>query len=42
VAAGVAAERVLPAEGIICARQLIGVTLILAAGVPLAPLTAER
>jgi hypothetical protein len=32
VAAGVAAERVLPAEGIIWARQLIGVTLILAAG----------
>jgi uncharacterized membrane protein YidH (DUF202 family) len=30
VAAGVAAERVLPAEGIIWARQLIGVTLILA------------
>ncbi len=29
VAAGVAAERVLPAEGIIWARQLIGVTLIL-------------
>ena len=30
VAAGVAAERILPAEGIIWARQLIGVTLILA------------
>src|SRR4029453_19467879 len=30
VASGVAAERVLPAEGIIWARQLIGVTLILA------------
>jgi inner membrane protein YidH len=30
VAVGVAAERVLPAEGIIWARQLIGVSLILA------------
>jgi putative membrane protein len=30
VAVGVAAEQVLPAEGIIWARQLIGVTLILA------------
>lgn len=30
MASGVAAERVLPAEGIIWARQLIGVTLILA------------
>ena len=30
VASGVAAERVLPAEGILWARQLIGVSLILA------------
>ena len=30
VAVGVAAERILPAEGIIWARQLIGVSLILA------------
>ena len=30
VAVGVAAERVLPAEGIIWARQLVGVSLILA------------
>ena len=30
MASGVAAERVLPAEGIVWARQLIGVTLILA------------
>jgi putative membrane protein len=41
VAAGVAAERVLPAEGIIWARQLIGVTLILA-GVVTAALARRR
>jgi inner membrane protein YidH len=41
VAAGVAAERVLPAEGIIWARQLIGVTLILA-GVVTAALARPR
>jgi putative membrane protein len=41
VAAGVAAERILPAEGIIWARQLIGVTLILA-GVVTAALARRR
>jgi putative membrane protein len=41
VAAGVAAERVLPAEGIIWARQLVGVTLILA-GVATAGLARRR
>jgi hypothetical protein len=41
VVAGVAAERVLPAEGIIWARQLIGVTLILA-GVVTAALARRR
>jgi putative membrane protein len=41
VAAGVAAERVLPAEGLIWARQLVGVTLILA-GVVTAGLARRR
>jgi putative membrane protein len=41
VAVGVAAEQVLPAEGIIWARQLIGVTLILA-GVLTAALARRR
>lgn len=41
VAAGVAAERVLPAEGILWARQLIGVSLILA-GVVTAALARRR
>jgi putative membrane protein len=41
VAVGVAAERILPAEGIIWARQLIGVTLILA-GVVTAALAPRR
>ena len=41
VAAGVAAERILPAEGIIWARQVIGVTLILA-GVITAGLARHR
>ena len=41
VAAGVAAERILPAEGIIWAMQLIGVTLILA-GVVTAALARHR
>ena len=41
VAACVAAERILPAEGIIWARQLIGVTLILA-GVVTAALARRR
>jgi putative membrane protein len=41
VAAGVAAERVLPAEGILWARQLVGVTLILA-GVVTAALAQSR
>jgi uncharacterized membrane protein YidH (DUF202 family) len=41
VAAGVAAERILPAEGITWARQLIGVTLILA-GVVTAALARRR
>ena len=45
VVAGVAAERVLPAEGILWARQLIGVTLILACVVTAAgraPLAQRR
>jgi putative membrane protein len=41
VAVGVAAEQVLPAEGIIWARQLIGVTLILC-GVLTAGLARRR
>ena len=41
VAVGVAAERVLPAEGLIWARQLIGVSLILA-GVLTAGLARRR
>jgi putative membrane protein len=41
VAVGVAAERVLPAQGIIWARQLIGVSLILA-GVLTAGLARRR
>jgi putative membrane protein len=41
VAVGVAAERVLPAEGVIWARQLIGVSLILA-GVLTAALARRR
>jgi putative membrane protein len=41
VAVGVAAERVLPAEGIIWARQMVGVTLILA-GVLTAALARQR
>ena len=41
VAAGVAAERILPAQGIIWARQMIGVTLILA-GVITAALARRR
>jgi putative membrane protein len=41
VAVGVAAERVLPAEGIIWARQLVGVSLILA-GVLTAGLARRR
>jgi putative membrane protein len=41
VALGVAAERVLPAEGIIWARQLVGITLILA-GVLTAGLARSR
>jgi len=41
VAVGVGAERVLPAEGIIWARQLVGVTLILA-GIVTAALARRR
>ena len=41
VASGVAAERVLPAEGIIWVRQVVGVTLILA-GVVTAALARPR
>ena len=41
MAAGVAAERILPARGIIWARQMIGVTLILA-GVITAALARRR
>ena len=41
VASGVAAERVLPAEGIIWARQVVGVMLILA-GVVTAALARPR
>ena len=41
VAAGLGAERILPAEGIIWARQLIGVSLILA-GILTAGLARKR